>query len=98
MAETGPAGTSQGSTRAQWCPDTVVAIAERAPVAEQRRTSTSSFGIGRRESHDASQFYAPFRPPEIDDDENVACAPDLGDGSIEVTSASATTFRTARSR
>ena len=26
-------------------------------------TSTSRFGVGRRESHDASEFYARFRPP-----------------------------------
>lgn len=36
-----------------------------------RRTSTSSFGAGRRESHDASAFYARFTPPTISDDETV---------------------------
>jgi len=30
-----------------------------------RGTSTSAFGAGRRESHDASEFYARFSPPEI---------------------------------
>lgn len=30
-----------------------------------RRTSTRRFGAGRRESHDASDFYARFTPPEI---------------------------------
>ena len=29
-------------------------------------TSTSSFGVSRRESHDASDFYARFTPPELD--------------------------------
>jgi site-specific DNA-methyltransferase (adenine-specific) len=33
-------------------------------VAERRKpTTTSSFGVGRRESHDASSFYARFTPP-----------------------------------
>ncbi|MGH8984642.1 MAG: DNA-methyltransferase [Acidimicrobiia bacterium] len=39
----------------------------------QRRkpTTTSNFGVGRRESHDASDFYDRFTPPELreDDDE-----------------------------
>jgi len=52
-------------------------------VSQQRRTSTSNFGVGRRENHDASQFYARFRAPEIIDDDYVALAPDLGDGCIE---------------
>ncbi len=32
-------------------------------------TSTSSFGVGRRESHDASAFYARFAAPEVSDDD-----------------------------
>ncbi|MFK8024052.1 MAG: site-specific DNA-methyltransferase [Ilumatobacter sp.] len=31
-------------------------------------TSTSAFGASRRESHDATDFYARFSPPEISDD------------------------------
>jgi DNA modification methylase len=31
----------------------------------RRRTSTSNFGVGRREAHDAGAFYARFEPPEI---------------------------------
>jgi hypothetical protein len=34
-------------------------------------TSTSSFGVGRRESHDATDFYARFAAPQIDDDDTV---------------------------
>ncbi|HEX9530195.1 MAG TPA: site-specific DNA-methyltransferase [Acidimicrobiales bacterium] len=30
-----------------------------------RGTSTSTFGVGRRESHDSSEFYARFQAPEI---------------------------------
>jgi site-specific DNA-methyltransferase (adenine-specific) len=34
-------------------------------------TRTSSFGSGKRESHDASEFYARFTPPKTSDDETV---------------------------
>ncbi|MGI8810103.1 MAG: DNA-methyltransferase [Acidimicrobiales bacterium] len=34
-------------------------------------TSTSRFGVGRREGHDATDFYARFRPPEISADAEV---------------------------
>lgn len=43
-------------------------------------TSTSNFGVSRRESHDATPFYDRFHPPEISDDEHVQIVPDLGDG------------------
>ena len=32
-------------------------------------TSTSSFGVGKRESHDSSDFYSRFAPPELSDDD-----------------------------
>ncbi len=35
----------------------------------RRRTATSSFGVGRREGHDASGFYDRFSMPVIDGDE-----------------------------
>jgi hypothetical protein len=35
-------------------------------------TSTSPFGVGRRESHDSTDFYARFSPPEISVDDRVA--------------------------
>lgn len=38
-------------------------------------TSTSNFGAGRRESHDASAFYERFTPPILSDDEEVNTAP-----------------------
>jgi site-specific DNA-methyltransferase (adenine-specific) len=41
------------------------------PVAKKRGTETSSFGVGRRESHDASKFYARFSPPELSDDDTI---------------------------
>lgn len=34
-------------------------------------TSTSSFGVSKRESHDSSDFYSRFAPPEISDDDVV---------------------------
>jgi DNA modification methylase len=40
-------------------------------VVERRRTSTSNFGVGRRENHDSSAFYDRFCPPELNDDDTV---------------------------
>jgi site-specific DNA-methyltransferase (adenine-specific) len=34
-------------------------------------TSTSSFGVGKRESHDSTGFYARFAPPEVSDDDTL---------------------------
>lgn len=41
-------------------------------VEKKRRTETSSFGVSRRESHDASAFYSRFKFPVISDDEDVS--------------------------
>ena len=41
------------------------------PVSRRRPTSTSAFGVGRREAHDSSSFYARFTPPRLSDDDNV---------------------------
>jgi DNA modification methylase len=38
----------------------------------RRRTATSNFGVGRRESHVADAFYARFEAPELSADEHVA--------------------------
>jgi modification methylase len=40
-------------------------------ASERRPTSTSSFGVSRRESHDASDFYARFEAPELSDSDDV---------------------------
>ena len=45
----------------------------------KRGTETSSFGAGRRESHDASGFYARFTPPILDDDDEIGPRPEPGD-------------------
>jgi DNA modification methylase len=42
---------------------------------ERRPTSTSEFGVGRRESHDASAFYARFTLPEVTTDETINLNP-----------------------
>ncbi|MDQ1436992.1 MAG: modification methylase [Acidimicrobiaceae bacterium] len=38
----------------------------------RRSTSTSNFGVSRRENHDASGFYGRFTPPALSDDATVA--------------------------
>jgi DNA modification methylase len=49
------------------------ARAHRADDAGARRsTTTSNFGVSKRESHDASGFYGRFEPPLLDDDQTVA--------------------------
>ena len=40
-------------------------------------TRTSAFGVGRREGHDATQFYARFNPPTLSDDEQINRTPEL---------------------
>jgi site-specific DNA-methyltransferase (adenine-specific) len=37
----------------------------------RRPTSTSAFGVGRREAHDSSTFYARFTPPRVSEDSDV---------------------------
>ncbi|HUE60163.1 MAG TPA: site-specific DNA-methyltransferase [Acidimicrobiales bacterium] len=38
----------------------------------KRSTSTSAFGVSKRESHDASSFYRRFTPPDLSSDSEVA--------------------------
>ncbi len=44
----------------------------REVVKERHRTKTSSFGVGKRENHDSSDFYSRFVQPALSDDEEVA--------------------------
>lgn len=37
-------------------------------------TTTSSFGVSRRESHDAGDFYSRFTPPDLSRDEDITAA------------------------
>jgi site-specific DNA-methyltransferase (adenine-specific) len=48
-------------------------------VAERKPTSTSNFGVSRRESHDSSEFYARFTPPEISDDKEISTEKEIDD-------------------
>ena len=41
------------------------------PTRSGGRTATSNFGVGKREGHDATAFYARFVPPEISADDEV---------------------------
>ncbi len=41
----------------------------------RKATSTSAFGVSRRENHDASGFYARFTPPVLSDDDAVGTSP-----------------------
>ncbi len=43
----------------------------------RRPTSTSDFGVGRREGHDSSDFYARFSPPELSDDDTIPADPSV---------------------
>jgi DNA modification methylase len=38
-------------------------------MVERRGTSTSNFGVGRRENHDSSAFYNRFRAPDLSDEQ-----------------------------
>jgi modification methylase len=40
-------------------------------MRERRKTTTSNFGVGARESHDSKPFYDRFRSPELSDDQEV---------------------------
>jgi DNA modification methylase len=40
-------------------------------------TSTSSFGVSKRESHDSSDFYSRFAPPQISDDDSLGEAGEI---------------------
>lgn len=42
-----------------------------------RGTSTSNFGVSKRENHDASAFYARFSAPEVSDDESIVVPSDV---------------------
>jgi modification methylase len=53
-------------------------VAENGRPPRSGRTRTSAFGAGRRESHDASAFYARFARPAVSADEEVVPCP-LGD-------------------
>ena len=48
-------------------------------MPRRRRTTTSNFGVSRRESHDASGFYGRFEPPRLSDDDEVKPAVEIAE-------------------
>ena len=50
-------------------------MSESEPGPRRKPTSTSSFGVGRRESHDSSAFYRRFAAPHISNDDVIAVNP-----------------------
>ncbi len=48
----------------------------------RRGTSTSNFGVGRRESHDSKPFYDRFRPPELTQDDRVPAPEQVSDAFV----------------
>jgi site-specific DNA-methyltransferase (adenine-specific) len=46
-------------------------------------TSTSNFGVGKRESHDASAFYERFEAPELSGDDRVPAVYEIADPFVE---------------
>jgi DNA modification methylase len=50
----------------------VTAVHPIRSASRRRPTATSAFGVGRRESHDASGFYGRFTEPTISSDSGVA--------------------------
>src|SRR5436190_17693928 len=51
-------------------------------MQERRRTTTSNFGVSRRENHDSSAFYGRFHPPDVSDDEYVPLPEPIDDPFI----------------
>ena len=48
-------------------------------MRRRRKTTTSEFGAGARESHDATPFYERFRPPELSSDDAVPPPTPIGE-------------------
>ena len=62
--------------RVRWCDEccsrSTRGLAAVDPVAQRKRaTSTSAFGVSRRENHDASGFYGRFPAPTLSGDDRV---------------------------
>ncbi len=50
-------------------------MTDEAAAEDTRGTTTSAFGVGKRENHDASAFYARFTAPEVSDDDTLGPRP-----------------------
>jgi DNA modification methylase len=73
-----PGGGPSGLSPPLWL---YVTMADREPEPDNKpkrirhRTSTSAFGVSKRESHDASRFYERFATPVYSDDDTVVPCP-----------------------
>jgi DNA modification methylase len=63
-------------------PDRVTPNSYGLGTVNREPTSTSSFGVGRRQSHDASKFYARFQSPVISEDDIITVAPEIAEPCI----------------
>lgn len=54
-----------------------VSGASKAPARVRRPTSTSAFGVSRRENHDSTDFYNRFPAPKLSKDDHVVRADDV---------------------
>ncbi|MHB1138298.1 MAG: DNA-methyltransferase [Microthrixaceae bacterium] len=52
-----------------------MASAQNQQPKRRRSTATSDFGVGKREGHDSTDFYARFQPPELSDDDTISTDP-----------------------
>src|SRR6185436_12992584 len=52
-------------------------------TAKKRGTATSNFGVGKRESHDATAFYERFEAPELSGDAEVVAPYDIANPFVE---------------
>lgn len=73
MAPPRPADAGKLSHR----PYRMTHVTEGELYSRRAATATSSFGVGRRERHDASAFYARFDPPAIDTDDRIGHSPQI---------------------
>ena len=49
-----------------------MAQADESEPKKRRSTSTSEFGVGKREGHDSTDFYARFAAPQVSDEDQVS--------------------------
>ena len=52
-------------------------------ATKKRGTATSNFGVGKRESHDASAFYERFEGPDVSDDDAVVAPYEIAEPFVE---------------
>src|SRR5690348_17093068 len=52
-------------------------------MSPRKATSTSNFGVGKRESHDATAFYERFEAPEVSDADDVVPPYTIDDPFVE---------------